>query len=278
MRRLFAAAVVAGVCAFVSPGFAADLSGPVEQGALVVGHTTPGTSVTLDGKPVRVDATGRFVIGFGRDAEGTAELVETGPDGTRQVTPLTVAARAWDIQRIDGLPPKKVTPDPAVIARIRAESAAVASARAVDRDAGDLFAGWVHPVQGETRVSGVFGSQRILNGEPRSPHSGTDFAAETGRPVLAAGPGVVSLVHEDMYFTGKTLMIDHGHGVQSVYAHMSRIDVADGDAVAAGDVVGAVGSTGRSTGPHLHFGVSWFDTRLDAQTVLTVLGPPAPID
>ncbi|WP_404381366.1 M23 family metallopeptidase [Caenispirillum salinarum] len=270
MRRLIAAAFAALL--FVAPANAAELTGPVEQGALVFGRTLPGTSVTLDGQPVRVDEAGRFVIGFGRDAEPSVELVEIGPDGGRVVTPLTVGAREWDVQRIDGLPPKKVTPDPDVIARIRAESAAIAEVRAVDRASDDVFAGWVHPVQGETVVSGVFGSQRILNGEPRSPHSGTDYAAETGRPVLAAGPGVVSLVHDGMFFTGQTLMIDHGHGVQSVYAHLSRMDVAEGDVVAAGQKVGEVGATGRATGPHLHFGVSWFGNKLDPQTVLGVVG------
>lgn len=251
---------------------AAELTGAVEEGALVLGRTLPGTAVTLDGRPVRVDAAGRFVLGFGRDAEGPAELVETAPSGARVVTPLTVAPRDWDVQRIDGLPPKKVTPDPAVLERIRAEQAAVAEARRSDRDTADLFAGFVHPVAGEVRISGVFGSQRILNGEPRSPHSGTDYAAPEGRAVLAAGPGVVSLVDPDMYFTGQTVMIDHGHGVQSVYAHLSRIDVADGEAVAAGQTIGAVGASGRATGPHLHFGISWFDERLDPETVLPLLG------
>lgn len=273
MRRLFAAAVA--VLLSAAPLHAAELTGPVEQGALVLGRTLPGTTVTLDGQPVRVDDAGRFVIGFGRDAEPSAELVETGPDGGRVVTPLTVAAREWDVQRIDGLPPKKVTPDPDFLTRIRAESAVIADVRAVDRVSDDVFAGWVHPVEGETVVSGVFGSQRILNGEPRSPHSGTDYAAETGRPVLAAGPGVVSLVHDGMFFTGQTLMIDHGHGVQSVYAHLSRMDVAEGDVVTAGQKIGEVGATGRATGPHLHFGVSWFDRRLDPQTVLGVVNAGA---
>lgn len=254
------------------PAAAADLTGPVEQGGLVLGRTLPGTVVTLGDRPVRVDAEGRFVLGFGRDAEGAVDLVEQAPDGGRVVTPLVIAPRTWDIQRIDGLPPRKVTPDPEALERIRAQTAEVAAAREADREAADLFAGFVHPVEGEVRISGVFGSQRILNGEPRSPHSGTDYAAPEGRPVLATGPGVVSLVQLDNHFTGQTVMIDHGHGVQSVYAHLSRTDVGGGEAVTAGQVIGAVGATGRATGPHLHFGISWFQERLDPQTVLPLLG------
>lgn len=254
------------------PALAAELTGPVEQGALVIGRSTPGTAVTLDGDPVRVDADGRFVLGFGRDAQESAELVETAPSGARVVTPLVVAPRQWDVQRIDGLPPRKVTPDPETMERIRAQAAEIAAVRDTDRESPDLFAGFVHPVAGEVRISGVFGSQRILNGKPRSPHSGTDYAAPEGRAVLATGPGVVSLVQRDNHFTGQTVMIDHGHGVQSVYAHLSRIDVAEGETVIAGQPIGAVGATGRATGPHLHFGLSWFQERLDPQTVLPVLG------
>lgn len=253
------------------PALAAELTGPVEQGALVLGRTQPGATVTLDGRPVRVDAQGRFVMGFNRDAEGEALLVEIGPGGDRTETRLAIAPRQWDIQRIDGLPEKQVTPDPKLLERIKAENARIAAVRGNDRADPDVFAGFVHPVPTDTVVSGVFGSQRILNGEPRSPHSGTDYAAPKGTAVVASGPGVVSLAEDDLFYTGRTVMIDHGHGVQSVYAHLDRIDVAVGDRVAAGQPVGTIGATGRATGPHLHFGISWFAERLDPQSALPVL-------
>lgn len=264
----------AALAASALPACAAELTGPVQQGALVLGRTQPGATVTLDGRPVRVDEQGRFVIGFNRDAAGEATLVEIGPGGDQAETRLTIAPRQWDIQRIDGLPDKQVTPDPKLLERIRAENARIAAVRESDRPDPDVFAGFALPVPPETRVSGVFGSQRILNGQPRSPHSGTDWAAPEGTAVTAVGPGVVSLAEDDLFYTGKTVMIDHGHGVQSVYAHLSRIDVATGERVATGQTIGAVGATGRATGPHLHFGISWFGEKLDPQAALPVLVRP----
>lgn len=264
----------AALAASALPACAAELSGPVQQGALVLGRTQPGATVTLDGRPVRVDEQGRFVIGFNRDAAGEATLVEIGPGGDQAETRLTIAPRQWDIQRIDGLPDKQVTPDPKLLERIRAENARIAAVREIDRPDPDVFARFALPVSPETRVSGVFGSQRILNGQPRSPHSGTDWAAPEGTAVGAVGPGVVSLAEDDLFYTGKTVMIDHGHGVQSVYAHLSRIDVATGERVATGQTIGAVGATGRATGPHLHFGISWFGEKLDPQAALPVLVRP----
>lgn len=272
MRLSLALALAAVLAALVAPSAdAADFTGTLQQGALVIGRTAPGTTVALDGRPVRVDGTGRFVLGFSRDAAATATLVEIGSAGDRSETRLDIAPRQWDVQRIDGLPPKQVTPDPTLLARIRAENARIAAVRESDRAAADVFAGFVPPVPADTRVSGVFGSQRILNGEPRSPHSGTDYAAPQGSPVRAVGPGRVSLAEPDLFYTGQTVMIDHGHGVQSVYAHMSRTDVREGEAVTGGQVIGAVGATGRATGPHLHFGMSWFGEKLDPQLVLPVL-------
>ncbi len=246
------------------------LRGAAEQGGLLLGATVPGAEVSLDGRPVRVAADGRFVIGFGRDAGPSATLVVRTPDGRVAERPIAVARRDWPVQRIDGLPPKKVTPDPAALARIREESALVAAARRRDSAEAWFLDGFRTPAEG--RVSGVFGSQRILNGEPRAPHSGTDIAAPAGAPVVAAAPGEVSLVHDDMFFTGKTVMIDHGHGLASVYAHLSDIAVRPGQRVAAGERIGSVGASGRATGPHLHWGVSWYDARLDPETVLKVYG------
>lgn len=258
-------ALALGLMLLSLPAQALDLTGRAEQGGVVLGMAPPGASVRLDGRAVPVDADGRFLLGFGRDA-GPEAVLEV--DGTRQT--IAVAPRAWDIQRIDGLPPAKVTPDPQALARIRAEAALVAARRANSGSVALFLAGLQQPAEGV--VSGVFGSQRILNGEARAPHSGTDIAAPAGAPVRAVAAGVVTLAEDDLYFTGKTVMIDHGLGFQTVYAHLSRLEVAEGQPVARGQGIGAVGASGRATGPHLHWGASWLDVRLDPQTVMAVLG------
>lgn len=242
------------------------LEGAFEQGGLVLGRTDPGNAVALDGKALRVAPDGAFVFGFGRDAPGTALLAVRTPDGRSEERVLEVRRRDWPVQRIEGLPQEKVTPDPTQVERIRAEAALVAERRRLDSPLPHFHDGFAAPAEG--RVSGVFGSQRILNGEPRAPHSGTDVAAPAGAPVHAAAPGVVTLAHPDLFFTGRTVMIDHGHGLSSVYAHLSEIAVREGQAVKKGERIGSVGASGRATGPHLHWGVSWFDARLDPETVL----------
>ena len=241
-----------------------SLEGRCEQGGLMVGRARPGAEITLDGRKVPGDAEGRFLLGFGRDAPPLAVLTV---DGDRRE--LSVAKRDWAVQRIDGLPAEQVSPDPVQLARIKAETELVAERRSRVTTEALFLSGLSAPAQGP--ISGVFGSQRILNGEPRAPHSGTDIAAAMGAPVASIGDGVVILAHPDLFFTGRTVMIDHGLGLVSVYAHLSRLDVAEGQRVSKGQIIGAVGASGRVTGPHLHWGASWLDVRLDPQTVLAVL-------
>ncbi|HTH16277.1 MAG TPA: M23 family metallopeptidase [Magnetospirillum sp.] len=257
---------VALVCAtlFALPAWAIELTGKLEQGGIALGQARPGAMVNLDGKTVPVDEAGRFLLGFGRDAAARAVLEV---DGERQT--LAVAPRSWQVQRIDGLPQAKVTPDPAELARIKAETELVAARRASVSLRAQFLDGLISPADGP--ISGVFGSQRVLNGEPRAAHSGTDIAAPAGAPVRAVAAGTVVLAHPDLFFTGATVMIDHGLGLQTVYAHLSRLDVHEGDIVAKGQQIGAVGASGRATGPHLHWGASWLDQRLDPQSVLSVL-------
>ncbi|HSV29343.1 MAG TPA: M23 family metallopeptidase [Candidatus Omnitrophota bacterium] len=244
---------------------AMELTGKAEQGGLMVGKAHPGAEVTLDGRQVPVDADGRFLLGFGREAGPKAVLVVDGA-----VQDIAVAPRDWPIQRIDGLPPAKVTPDPQALARIKAENELVAARRHQVSPKALFLTGVAPPADGP--VSGVFGSQRVLNGEPRAAHSGVDVAAPTGAPVRSVADGVVTMVHPDMYFTGITVMIDHGLGLQTVYAHLSRAEVAEGQRVGKGQQVGAVGASGRATGPHLHWGASWLDVRLDPDSVMAALG------
>jgi len=245
------------------PAFAQDLTldGTLSQGGLVYGLTQPGAEVRLDGRPVRVGADGRFLIGFGRDAAPEASLELTLPDGTLARRTLAIEQRSYDIQRIDGLPPEKVTPPEEVLERIAAERAMVAAVRKVDRPEPWFESGFVWPARG--RISGIYGSQRILNGEPRWPHFGVDVAAPEGTPVVAPADGLVVLAHDDMYYSGGTVLIDHGFGLTSAYLHLHEISVEEGQMLRQGDPIGTVGATGRVTGAHLDWRFNWFDQRLD---------------
>ena len=238
------------------------LDGPRSQGGLLRGRVASGAAVEFEGVPVRVSTDGWFLVGFGRDAPPEAKLEVVLPDGRRERMALEVDRREYDIQRIDGLPPRKVTPrSEADLARIREDVRLVKEARAIDEPRTDFLGGFRWPIKG--RISGVYGSQRILNGEPRRPHFGIDIAAPTGTKVLAPADGVVTLVHRDMFFSGGTMIVDHGHGLSSAFLHLSRILVEKGERVVQGQPIGEVGSTGRSTGPHLDWRINLFDRRLD---------------
>ncbi|MBF0249531.1 MAG: M23 family metallopeptidase [Alphaproteobacteria bacterium] len=243
------------------PAQALELSGVFMQGGLVIGHAGPGARVSLDGEAVAVAADGAFVIGFGRDAKDKAVLTVTETDGRTESRTLDIAKQDYDIQRIDGLPARKVTPRPEDVARIKADNAKIGTVRATMTAEPRFVTGFAWPVKGP--LSGVFGSQRILNGTPKNPHNGVDVAAPEGTPIRAPAAGVVALVHDDMFYTGKTMMIDHGLGLTSVYAHMASISVIEGQVVEQGQTIGAVGQTGRATGAHLHWGMTWKSTHLD---------------
>ena len=238
------------------------LDGPRIQGGLLRGRVPPGSTVEYEGDAVRISQDGWFLVGFGRDAPPEAELVVVHPDGRRERQVLEVKRREYDIQRIDGLPPAKVTPrSEEDLARIRAEVRMVKQARGIDDPRADFLSGFRWPIKG--RISGVYGSQRILNGEPRRPHFGIDIAAPTGTRVVAPADGVVTLVHPDMFFSGGTMIVDHGHGLSSAFLHLSRILVEKGNRVTQGEPIAEVGSTGRSTGPHLDWRMNLFDRRID---------------
>lgn len=245
-----------------------QLQGDYTQGGLIIGRTQPGVRITLDGQSVRVSPRGEFVFGFDRDASTTARLEVVFPDGRRQTQLLTVKPRRYDIQRISGLPADKVTPPPAVWERIQREKAQLAAAYRQDLDTPYFLNGFRWPAQG--RISGVYGSQRILNGEPRQPHYGVDIAAPPGTPVKAPADGVVTFANPAMYFSGGTLVVDHGHGLSSSFLHLQAIYVSVGQKVKQGDVIAAVGATGRVSGPHLDWRVNWFTRHIDP----ALLAPP----
>ena len=251
-----------------------ELDGNLVQGGVVMGRTTPGTKLTLGDTKIRVSADGAFLIGFGRDAPKRVELRAEFPDGGAQLRVLDIRQRKYKIQRIDGLPKGKVSPSKKDMKRIGTEGALINSARARDTDKAFFLGGFVWPIKG--RISGVYGSQRILNGKPRRPHLGVDIAARTGTPIVATAGGIVRIAHSGMFFTGKTVAIDHGHGLVSIYAHMSGVSVENGQRIPKGTPIGEVGATGRVTGPHLHWGVSWFKTRLDPALLVGPMTPAKP--
>ena len=266
LLHLTLALMVAASAARADPSFA--LEGKLTQGGLVIGHVAPGAAVRLDGEPVKVAPDGRFVIGFGRDAP-PAHLIEVvTADGTAERHRLTVAARHYRIERVDGLPPKTVTLPPEYRERRARETAMVRTARAVVSDRLDWADGFVLPAKG--RISGVYGSQRILNGKPRWPHFGLDVAAPEGTAVVAPAGGIVRLAAPDFLLEGGIIIIDHGFGVSSTLMHLSRIDVAVGEEVTQGQQVGAVGATGRATGPHVDWRLNWRDARLDPALLVSL--------
>lgn len=236
------------------------------QGAMVIGKVPAGSTVRYAGRSLRVSAYGSVVFGVGRDETGPLEVAVLPPDAPTQTLTIAVTARDWPIERVNRLPPAMVDPPPAIAARIQREQALVAAARTRDEARTGFAQHFIWPVRG--RISGRFGNQRIYDGTPKSPHSGMDIAAAAGTPVQAPADGVITFAAPDLYLTGGTLVLDHGHGISSNFLHLSRIDVKVGDVVRQGDVLGAVGATGRATGPHLHWGMNWFDVRIDPLLVL----------
>lgn len=243
-----------------------ELPASAPQGAMVRGRAPPGSRVEVGGRSVRIAEDGRFVFGIGRDDTGPLDITISPPQGDTHRIAVGVQARGFRIERVDGVPQSTVTPNPALAERIAREQARVTRARELDDARTDWNTAFIWPIRG--RISGVFGSQRIYNGVPRAFHSGLDVAAPTGTPLRAPAAGVVTFVAPDLYLTGGTVLIDHGHGISSNFLHLSRIDVAVGDRVEQGQVFGAVGATGRATGPHMHWGMNWFGVRIDPQLLL----------
>ncbi len=262
MRSRLALALVAALFAGASSARAeTSFTGAPAQGSLVVGRTEPGAKATLDGEALMVSAAGLFSLGFDRDHGARAELKVTTPDGRTETRELAVARRQWALQRIDGIAPALVTPPAEALARIARERAEKTAAKPRDTDE-TWFAGpFIWPAKGV--ISGVFGSQRVYNGEPKNPHYGVDVAAPVGAAIVAPADGIVRLAEPDMYFEGGLVFIDHGQGVISLLMHMSRVDVKAGARVRQGETIGAVGQTGRATGPHLHWGMLWRDAHVD---------------
>ncbi len=246
----------------------AELDGYFIQGGLVIGKTTPGNQVFFNDRAVRVSPRGIFLIGFHRDEPLQISLKITSSEHTVLLdTSLNIKKRQYKIQRINGLPPSKVTPvKPELRARIKKEQQLARQARIRDDERSDFMAPFIWPVIGP--ISGVYGSQRILNGKPKWPHYGVDIAAPTGTEVRAPVGGIVTLAHPDMFYSGGTLIVDHGHGLSSAFLHLSKLRVKRGDKVNQGDVIAEVGATGRATGAHLDWRMNLFKRRIDPQLLV----------
>lgn len=257
-----------------TPVFACiEWQGELRQGGLIWGKVAPDSQVVLGGEPLDVLEDGTVFAGFGRDAPSSVELVLRGEDEECRDS-LAITAREYRIQRVDGVPQETVTPPPEVLERIARERKRVNAAKARRIERPDLLAaaleGFHWPVQGP--ISGVYGSQRVYNGKPGNPHYGVDVAVPTGTEVRAPAPGVVTLAEPDLFYSGGTIIIDHGYRLSSSFLHLSRVRVEVGDEVAAGDLIGEVGATGRATGPHLDWRMSWRRERIDPQFLV----PPMP--
>lgn len=248
------------------------LEGSAIQGGILLGHTLPSATVTFADVTVPVLPDGAFLLGLGRDMPGSNELTITTDETC--VQQVAVAAREYRLQEITGVPQQTVTPTEEHLERIRTERAKVRTAKAqrlaLDGGFRAVRDGFAWPVTG--RISGVYGSQRIYNGTPGTPHYGVDVARPTGTPVTAPAAGKVTLAEPDLFYSGGTVILDHGYGLSSSFLHLSEVLVSVGDQLAPGDLIGAIGATGRATGPHLDWRMSWFNQRIDPQ----LLVPPMP--
>ncbi|MBU2871361.1 M23 family metallopeptidase [Colwellia sp. E2M01] len=242
------------------------LTGEIEQGGLVVGKTLATNTVTLNDKPLTVSANGNYTFGFSRDDSQTYILAITSVNGDRVTKTLIPKKREYNIQRIEGIKKSIMQPNPEAVARSRQDSKQVKAARKTASSLEYFAQGFIQPIEGI--VTGVYGSQRVYNGVPKSPHYGIDYAGDVGDPVKAPASGTVTLWVPDMFFSGGTMIIDHGQGVSSTFLHLSDSYVKTGDKVEQGQIVAAVGKSGRATGPHLDWRINWFDVRIDPALVL----------
>ena len=244
-----------------------ELPGSATQGALVVGRSENGAIVTLGDRPLRVGIDGVFLFGVGRDEVGPLLVRARLVDGRQAHQQLVVQARTFETERVDGVPESTVNPPPEIAERIAREQLEIARARERDDARQDFRFGFIWPLRG--RISGRYGSERILNGTPKNPHYGVDVAAKTGTPIIAPAGGIVSFAETDLYLAGGTVIIDHGHGLSSVFVHLSRLHVVVGQRIEQGERLGLVGATGRASGAHMHWGMNWFDVRIDPQLVVS---------
>ena len=244
---------------------AIEFKGKFLQGHYIIGVTDPSAKIIIDKKKVKVSKDGFFVFGLDRDRKFDVTITKD-LNGKKETIVKKILKRKYNIQRINGLPESKVTPPETVYKRIKEENNKIGQARSINSNLPFFKNQFIMPVEGI--ISGIYGSQRILNGKPKWPHYGIDIAAKKGTMIKSSGSGTVTMAEDDLYYTGGTIIMDHGHGISTIYSHLENVLVSVGDKINQGDIIGTVGSTGRSTGPHLDFRINWFETRLDPMSVL----------
>ena len=267
-KIFFLITIILGHLSIFTTIYCAEFKGKFIQGHFILGKTDPGSNVWVDDQKVRVTKDGFFVFGLGRDRKYDVTITLQKKDKKEKII-KKVIKRKYKIQKIDGLPEKKVTPPKELYERIKKENKIIAKARSVNSNLEFFKKKFINPLD-KAIVTGVYGSQRVLNGKPRWPHYGVDFAAKEGTEIKAMLDGTATMVESDLFYTGGTLIFDHGHGISTLYMHMKNIYVDKGQKVKQGDIIGTVGSTGRSTGAHLDIRLNWFGIRLDPATVLNI--------
>ena len=246
--------------------YAVEFNGKFIQGHFIIGKTINGSKVFIDKKEIKVSKEGYFAFGIDRDRKYDVTITIKKNGKSKKII-KKVQKRKYNIQRIDGLDEKKVTPPEEVYERIKKENKLIAKARNINSDLNFFKNDFIMPVD-DAIITGVYGSQRILNGKPRWPHYGVDFAQKEGTPIKAMLNGTATLVEDDLYYTGGTLIFDHGHGISTLYMHLKDIYVSKGQKVKQGEIIGTLGQSGRATGPHLDIRLNWFGTRLDPMTAI----------
>ncbi|MCU7876638.1 MAG: M23 family metallopeptidase [Candidatus Thiodiazotropha sp. (ex Lucinoma borealis)] len=252
------------------PAWSVALEGDLTQGGMVIGRVSPGDKVIVNKHAIRVSPDGVFLLGFGRDDKLVHDISVSRDGKLIEQKRVSISKREYRIQQINGLPPSKVTPPKRDWDRIKRETALVKKARRLDDDRHDFLTGFIWPAKGI--ISGVYGSQRVLNGVPKRPHFGVDVAAPVGTKVVAPADGIVTLAHPDMFYSGGTLIIDHGHQLSSSFLHLHKILVKEGEQVKQGEPIAEIGATGRVTGAHLDWRMNLRNARIDPQFLV----PPMP--
>ena len=252
----------------LNSSYSAEFKGEFKQGSFIIGITKPGSKVIIDKTEVKITNDGYFVFGLGRDRKNNV-LIKIINNKEVKIIEKKIFKKKYKVQKIDGLAKKLVTPPKEVYERIRKDNILIGKARTINSDLIFFKNKFKVPLE-KSIITGVYGSQRILNGKPRRPHFGLDFAAKEGTPIKAMLDGVVTLAESNLYFTGGTIIFDHGHGISTLYMHLRDVGVTNGQIVKQGDIIGTVGKTGRSTGPHLDIRLNWFDVKLDPETVLKI--------
>ena len=251
---------------FIISAQATDFKGNFYQGNLIIGKAEPGSIIYIDKKNIKISKEGYFTFGLSKDRKNDV-IINVINQNKKEELIKKVYKKNYQIQKIDGLPQKQVTPPKEVYERIKNDNKLIAAARSIDSDYTYFSNKFEVPIE-NIIITGVYGSQRILNGIPKSPHYGLDFAAKEGTPIKAMLDGEVTLSEKDLYYTGGTIIFDHGHGVSTLYMHLKDVNVSKGQKVKKGEVIGTVGKTGRSTGAHLDIRLNWYDVKLDQASVL----------